>query len=212
MATPSPPAGLPPAGLPEDPGRRRLLALGLLLAVLGVVGLGVIAPALDTMVEAAEHEDRQRSLLERLERASAQGPALRRELDGLDAELAAPDVLFRAPSASQAAALLQEAVRSILEAEAVAIESAQALPPAAEGPLLRIGLRVELRAGLEPLSRIVQAIEASRPHVVIREAMIAASGGGRPVGAAGAADRLAVRLDLQGLARVAEGEGRARAS
>lgn len=196
---------LPPAGLPEDPARRRLLALGLLVALLGALGLGLLAPMLEGMAEAAEHEDRQRSLLARLERVSAQGPALRRELEALEAELAEPALMLRAPSASQAAALLQESVRRLLEAEGIAIESVQALPAAPQGPLLRLGLRVELRAGIAPLSRALQAMAAHQPPLLVREALIAApeqragSGGGLAT-----EPRLSVRLDVQSLARVTE--------
>ncbi len=194
-----------PAGLPESPARRRLLALGLLGAILAFLCLGILAPLLDGMAERAEHEARQLNLLARLERLSAQGPALRRDLEALDAELAAPDMLLRARSASQAAAQLQSSLRRILEAEGLDIETAQALPPAPQGPLLRLGLRVELRAGIEPLSRVLKAIEAHRPNLAVREALIAApreaSGaapGGRP------AEPLAVRLDVFGLAMVSD--------
>ncbi len=194
---------LPPAGLPEDPARRRLLALGLLVALLGALGLGILAPMLDGMAEAAEHEERQRSLLARLERVSAQGPALRRELEALEAELADPALLLRAPSASQAAALLQESVRRLLEAEGIAIESVQALPAVPQGPLLRLGLRAELRAGIEPLSRALQAMAAHQPPLLVREALIAAPE--QRAGGLAAEPRLSVRLDVQSLARVTEG-------
>jgi len=197
---------LPPAGLPESPARRRLLAIGLAGALAAALLLGVVAPLLDAMAEAAEHEERQRGLLARLERVSAQGPALRRELETLEAELAEPARLVRAPSASQAAALLQEAVRRVLEAEGIAIESVQALPAVPQGPLLRLGLRVELRAGIEPLSRALQAMAGHEPPLLVREALIAApeqrAGGANGIAAE---PRLAVRLDVQGLARVTEG-------
>lgn len=200
------PSALPPAGLPADPARRRLLALGLLLALLALLGLGVVQPLLDGMAEAAEHEERQRTLLARLERVSAQGPALRRELDALDAELAAPELLLLAPSASQATAQLQGAMRRLLAAEGLAPESMQALAAAPEGALLRVGLRVELGAGIEPLTRLLQAMQAHSPPILVREAAIA-----RP-SAPGDAGRLAVRLDVTALARVGEGSPDARRS
>jgi Tfp pilus assembly protein PilO len=204
---------LPPAGLPDSPARRRALALGLLLVAIVLLVFGLLLPILESQAEAVDHEDRQRSLLARLERIVAQGPALRREVEALDADLAAPDLLLRAPSASQAAAQLQEAVRRIAEAEGIAIDSSQALAPVPQGPLLRVGLRVELRAPIEPLSRILQALDAHRPHLVIREAVIAAPDGrGEASGGRNAAQRLLVRLDVQGLARMPEGEGDARRS
>lgn len=203
---------LPPAGVPADPARRRLLAAGLLLAVVAAGGFGVVLPVLDGMAEAAEQQDRQRALLARLERVSAQGPALQRELAAMDAALAAPELLIRAPSASQAAAQLQATLRSLLEAEGIALDSAQALPPVPQGPLLRVGLRVELRAGLEPLTRLLHAMESHRPPLLVREAMIALPGQAGAGIAAGSTERLAIRLDVLALARLPESGADARRS
>jgi general secretion pathway protein M len=206
------PVALLPPGLPESPARRRLLALGLLGALLALLLFGVIAPIAEGMAERAEHEERQRNLLERLERLSAQGPALRRELEAIDTELAAPEVLLRAQSATQAAAQLQANLRRILEEAGAEVESVQPLPSVAQGKLLRLGLRVELRAGIEPLSRILEAIERHTPRMTVRDALVAAPRGGgggarggiREASAAGTDEpRLAVRLDVHGLAQVA---------
>lgn len=203
---------LPPAGVPADPARRRLLAAGLLLALAAGTGFGVVVPLLDGMSEAVEQEERQRALLARLERISAQGPALRRELEAMDAALAAPELLIRAPSASQAAAQLQAALRGLLDAEGIALDSAQALPPVPQGPLLRVGLRVELRAGLEPLTRLLHAMESHRPPLLVREAMIALPGQAGAGIVAGSTERLAIRLDVLALARLPESSTDARRS
>lgn len=196
------PTPLPPAGLPESPARRRLLALGLLGAVLAFLLLGVIGPIAEGMAERAEHEERQRNLLERLERLSAQGPALRRELEVLDTQLAAPEVIIRAASATLAAAQLQTDLRRLLEAAGAEVTSVQPLPPAQQGPLLRLALRVELQAGLEPLSRLLGAIEDHTPRMSVRDALVTAPRGGAIRDGGAQEPRLAVRLDVQGLAQV----------
>lgn len=190
-------ADLPP-GLPASRARRRALALGLLVALLAALGFGVILPAVDAVVEAGEQEDRQRALLRRLVALQAQAPALRAELATVEAELSAPEVLLRAPSPSQAAALLLGAVRGVLEAEGIAMDSAQALPPVAQGSLLRVGLRFEFRASIQPFHRVVKRLEAHRPNLVVRDALMAAGGRGRSSGG----EALSVRMDVVGLARV----------
>lgn len=196
-----------PPGIPRDPRRRRMLALALPGALALGLGLGVVLPLAEQAAEAAEQEERQRSLLARLERLAAQGPALRRELDALDAELAGTEVVLRAPSASQAAAAFQAALRRVLEAEGVAPDSAQALPPVPEGAFLRLGLRLEMRAGIEPLSRILLALERHRPAILVREAVVAAGTRGQAGGAGvtrrdGGGAPLTIRLDLAVLAQV----------
>jgi hypothetical protein len=210
MSPALPPPILVPSGLPENPGRRRLLALGLLGAVVAFLLLGVIAPIAEGMAERSEQEERQRNLLERLERLSAQGPALRRELEALDAQLAAPEAVIRAPSATLAAAQLQAGLRRLLEAAGAEVESVQALPATPQGPLLRLGLRIELRTALEPLSQLLGAIEDHTPPMSVRDVLITAPRGGaiREGAAAGQEPRLAVRLDIQGLGQVAPASSR----
>lgn len=192
-----------PPGLPESRARRRAMAVGLLVAAVGAVGLGVVAPIAEAVAERDATEATQRALLARLQRVEAEGPALRRQIAALDAELAAADTLLRAPSPSQGLALLQATARRLLEAEGVQPESTQPLPPAPQGRLTRLGLRLEFRAGIEPLHRIFQAIETHRPVLAVRDALITVPG--RGVGAPGAA--LAVRLELLALARVEAGNG-----
>jgi len=196
------PMDLPP-GLPPSRARRQALALGLLGAAVAAVGFGVVAPVVDGLTEREEAEATQRALLARLQRVEAEAPALRRQIAALDAELAAADTLLRAPSASQGVALLQATARTLLQAEGVRPESTQPLPPAPQGSLVRLGLRLEFRAAIEPLHRIFQAIETHRPVLAVRDALISVPGRGG--GAPGVA--LAVRLELLALARVEAASG-----
>jgi len=192
-----------PPGLPASRARRRALALGLLGAATAAVGFGIVAPTLEAIGEQAESETAQRALLARLQRVEAEAPALRRQIEALDAELAAADTLLRAPTPSQGLAVLQATARALLEAESVRPESTQPLPPTPQGRLTRLGLRLEFRAAIEPLHRIFQAIEAHRPVLAVRDALISVPG--RGAGAPGTV--LAVRLELLALARVEAGNG-----
>jgi hypothetical protein len=189
-----------PAGLPASRARRRALALALLGALLLAGWGGLVQPLLDAQAARQERAAEAAAQLARFVRARAETPALAREIAALDGELAGPNWLLRAPSASQAAAQLAAGLRSLLEAAGIRAETSQALPPVpltepgATG-LLRIGVRLEFRAGLEEVHRAMQALEAHRPALVVREALLA--GGQR------GAEGLAVRLDVFGVARVA---------
>jgi hypothetical protein len=191
---------LPPPGVPAEPARRRLLALGLLLAALALLGLGVLAPLAERF-GGDDLADRQRELLARAERVVAQMPALRRELETLDAELAAPGSILRAPTLAQAGAALQASLRAVLDAEGVTPESTQALAVVPHGPFQRVALRVELRMEHEALARVLAAIEAHRPHLLVREALVVAPREA-PREGGGPSARLAVRLEVAALAEV----------
>jgi general secretion pathway protein M len=198
-SAPPPEAALDlPPGLPASRGRRRLLALGLLAAVLGMLWLVVLGPLVEGVLDRQERETRQTTLLLRLEPLRAQGPALRRQLDALEAELASPDLLLRAATAGQATALLQAALRTLLAAEGLTAEQFQPLPAVPEGNLTRLGLRVELRATLPQLHALLRGLEAHRPLLAVGDALVASrrDGGG-----------LTIRLDIQALARLGAGNG-----
>lgn len=194
----------PPPGLPASPARRRALALGVLATMVATIGFGVVLPAIEALTEAAEQEAADRTLLARLARVEAEAPMLRRQIDAIDRELAAAAAVLRAPSPGQAAAELQAVARTLLGAAGVQLTSAQALPPVPQGTLTRIGLRIEFRADIVALAAIVAAIEAHRPRLFVRDALIAAPVAGRGTADGGA---LTLRLDIAALAQLENGRG-----
>jgi Tfp pilus assembly protein PilO len=192
-----------PAGLPASRGRRRALALLLLAAVLGFGWLAVLGPLVEDLLERQEHETRQLALLQRLEPLRAEAPMLRRQLDTLEAELAAPELLLRAASANQAGALLQTMLRRLLDAEGLAADQFQSLPAQPEGTLTRVAVRIELHATLAQFHALLRAVAAHRPLLSVGDALVAAS---RGPGTA-AAGLLTLRLDIRALSRVVPGDG-----
>jgi Tfp pilus assembly protein PilO len=192
-----------PAGLPASSGRRRALAVALLAAVLGFGWLALVGPLVDDLLDRHERETRQTALLQRLEPLRAEAPMLRRQLDALDAELAGPELLLRAASANQAAALLQTMLRRLLDAEGLAADQFQALPALPEGALTRVAVRIELHATLEQLHALLRAVAAHRPLLAVGDALVATN---RGQGAAVAAP-LTLRLDIRALSRVVPGDG-----
>ena len=192
-----------PAGVPASRGRRRALALLLLLAVLGFAWLALVGPVVDDLLDRHERETRQLALLQRLEPLRAEAPMLRRQLDALDAELAGPELLLRAASANQAGALLQTMVRRLLDAEGLAADQFQALGAQPEGALTRVAVRIELHATLEQLHALLRALAAHRPLLSVGDALVAARRGD---GTAAAAP-LTLRLDIRALSRVVPGDG-----
>jgi Tfp pilus assembly protein PilO len=192
-----------PMGLPASQGRRRALALAVLAAVLGFAWMAVLGPMLEDLLERQEHETRQLALLQRLEPLQAEAPRLRRQLDALEAELAAPDLLLRAASANQAGALLQTMVRRLLDAEGLTADQFQALPALPEGALTRVAVRIELHATLAQVHALLRAVAAHRPLLSVGDGLVAASRGQ----ATAAAAPLTIRLDIGALSRVVPGDG-----
>ncbi len=192
-----------PAGLPASRGRRRALALALLVAGLGFAWLALVGPLVDDLLERSEHETQQLALLQRLEPLRAEAPLLRRQLDALEAELASPNLLLRAASANQAGALLQAMVRQLLDTEGLAADQFQALPAQPEGALTRVAVRIELHATLAQLHGLLRAVAAHRPLLSVGDGLVAASRGEGAAAPAG----LTLRLDIHALSRVVAGDG-----
>jgi Tfp pilus assembly protein PilO len=190
-----------PPGLPASRFRRRLLALALLVSAAATLWLVGAGPFAESVIERHEREMAQRALLQRLESRRGEAPALRRQLDALERDLASPTLLLRAASPSQAGAALQSIVRGLLDAEGLTAGQFQPLPTVAAGALTRIAVRIELRTTLAQLHALLRGIEAHRPLIRVGDALVAAPRGT----SAAAEDPLTVRLDVLAMVRVEPG-------
>lgn len=174
----------------------RLVALALLLAALAGLWLVAVAPLLEwrngaqaRLDEAATTLARHRAIASRADEIAAEAAALR--------DLADRESLFL-PGASegQAAAALQDAIKAaMLTAEARA-DSIQALDPVVEGALTAIAMRVRLSADTKSLQRLLHALEAGRPVLLVDGLYVRA----RSFRADAAERNLDIRLDVVGFA------------
>lgn len=110
--------------------------------------------------------------------------------------------LLEGASPTVASAALQAEVKRTVEQHGGEVKSVLGLAPTEENGFQRIGLRLDLRASLESLQRILVTIETSVPFIFVDVLTARAP----EVGSANALPRepvLTIRLDLSGYMRTA---------
>ena len=146
---------------------RRLLALALLLGLLAGAWLAVVRPLLGwrdaaeaRLAEAGETLVRYRMVAAQSEEIVRQAAALR--------DVAEREALFLAGATEgQAVAALQDVIKAAVAAADARADSIQALETGAEGDLTRVAMRVRLTANTASLQRLLHALEAGRPVVLL---------------------------------------------
>lgn len=183
----------------------RLAALGLALAVLAAVGLGLIAPlaahraALDAEAEALAGQ-----LAALTERLATTAPPARMVVD--------EPALIEGPSPERAAAALQARLsRSVAAAggdlrrirlgrpSPIGADPATAVP-AAEAIAMAVPVEIEFDTTVTGMKRFLHDIEAQRPYLVVRALDARRLSRGRDEPRAEA--RVALRIEVVGFANV----------
>ena len=145
----------------------RLLALGLLVAVIAVawiVGVEPIRAAFDTQEARIE---RSAELLARYRRALENEADLQAEIEGLRKSDGSPDPFLKGASTQIIAANLQNQIKALVAGEPGDIRSIQVLPETEEAGFEKIGLRVTLTAAIPTMQKIFYDIESSVPALFI---------------------------------------------
>jgi len=157
-------------------GFSRALALGLLgLMLAGAWRVGV-APAWRAWQADREAVARHRDTLARLRGLAAAQPRYEAALAELRSESALSDALIRSPSATLAAAELQQRVKALVEAAGGSLVSAQPEQAREAGPFTRIGLGVRMIVSIAALQQVLHALETGTPLVVIDRMQVLARG------------------------------------
>lgn len=154
----------------------RMLAAGLALLVLLAFWLGIIAPILDWYGARADR-------LHELRLRTARETALITTLPALKAEAAQAAktptrAVLNGNSDAIAGAALQEQVQSMATASNAQLTSIETLPVDQMGAYRRIGVRVELSAGLPVIVALMKAIEEAEPSMLVDDLHLTAT----PVG------------------------------
>lgn len=177
----------PPGGARSRIAAVGVLAVALLLVLLGLVlPLGVLKARLASDVAgynaalAAEGEIERRKAELGQAAIALRNPA---QLEGL---------LLSGASDAAATAALHERVRDLVAAVRANLISIEQLPPGEEGGQRRVSLRVQLACDLPGFQRIVYALEAGRPAVIVTNLYLRA----RTARASGMANPMDVQMDL----------------
>lgn len=134
----------------------RAAALVILLGLAAAVWLGPGSAYLDLVGTGAMRRERAEQKLEHERALLQEPPAATAGIDGRT-------VLLPENSDAQAAALLQEMLKSAASAAQVDIQGLQVLPSETLPGASRIAVRLKGRGDLAGLDRLLYAIEASRP-------------------------------------------------
>jgi len=171
----------------------RLLAVGLAAAFIVAAWIGVAAPWLERIEGDRQRLDRQHALIVGFERTAARADEARARLERLNADLRTSRLWLTADSLGQAAAALQELVKSAAAAAGAELISAQAVgqDSTASG---RLGLRAVLAADMTSLQAVLHALETAEPVTVVEALVIRP----RQLGSARVLD---VQLDVVGFTR-----------
>lgn len=180
---------------------RRILALALLLALLAGAWLAVVQPLLGWRAAAGARLAEAGATLMRYRTVAGQSEEIVRQAAALR-DVAEREALFL-PGATegQAAAALQDVIKAAVGSADARADSIQALEATADGALTRITMRVRLSADTKSLQRLLHALEAGRPVVLLDGLYVRA----RSFRADAQERNLDLRFDVIGFAQTGRG-------
>ncbi len=158
---------------------QRILAVGLLLIPLALIHLTVVAPYLDYLAENRERIEDLKFQLQRLQRAAAKAPLWRQRLKALEAGHSGERHFLKGTTPTLAAAELQNRLGEIVRSTGGEITSTQTLTGKAEGPFTQVVVRVRFTASTPALRRILHAVEAEKPLLIVENLRIRSARGRR---------------------------------
>ncbi|NKB49820.1 MAG: hypothetical protein GKS02_10735 [Alphaproteobacteria bacterium] len=145
----------------------RLLAVGLLILAIGLAWVIFVSPLKASFDAQETRITRANELLARYERALADEPGLRAEIEQLRKNDGTPDPFLKGNSTQIIAADLQNQIQRLVAGEPGDIRSIQVLPETKEDGFEKIGLRVTLTAGIPSMQKIFYDIETSVPALFV---------------------------------------------
>lgn len=183
-----------------SPSRQRTLAAALLVVAIVVALLMFLLPL---VLLHRHYDDRIAELTDRLERyrkVAAQAPEYRKALEAMR-ERDGRRFFLKNTAPNLAGAELQELVRSAIESNGGRITTSQNQVPRDEGRFRQIAVSVQFFASTPALQKILYAIEAGPPYVLVENMTLRplnAFRGYKPL--AGQEPEVNVQLDAAGYA------------
>lgn len=183
--------------------RGRVLALGVLVILLGMLWLGVARPLLSAY--AGQHCELAHTaeLIGELRRIVSDRPALERRREALLQADVAQRLTLSAESDGVAAARLQRLVKAAVEHAGGTLQSTQVRPARPDGGFRRVSLRVQMVGSIEALRETLLTLEANQPLIYGESLELRARQQARSTGKDVVEDRtLEIRLDVYSIARL----------
>lgn len=180
-----------------SPQVRRLVAVALLIAAVGLIALVTVVPFATRVGELRERIEAERVLLGRFAAIAAQGDQAA-ELDRVGQAAASSGAYLKGDSEALKVASLQTMLIEIAGANRVRFHSTRTLSPRDRNDTRLVGVRVQFNARIEQVRVLLHRIEAARPFLFIEGLQM------QPVSAFSQRDSeqaglLDVRLDVYGV-------------
>lgn len=150
-----------------SPPLRRPLAVVLLVAVIGLIALDIVLPAIERYTTLEGTIAESETVLRRFQQVAARLPRLEADRASLKQALSAQDGYLKANSDSLVAAELQGLIKTIADRSGSRLKSTQILPTRKENGFRRITARVEIFGTADALERIWYEMESGMPFLFI---------------------------------------------
>ena len=154
------------------PRERRVVALGLLLALVMIVIFALLIPYVARYNHYLNAIEDQQFRLERLHAAAAQLPELEAEIRGLRAEDMARGYLLEQGTPSLAAAQVQELVGRMVNTHGGEVRSMQVGRPLDEQGFTRVSVTVRMATNGDELADLLADLESRRPLMFVDNVQI----------------------------------------
>ncbi len=146
-----------------SPAFRRLLALGLLVVPLALLGPAAAVPVLDAFAAYGQSITQSRALLARHHRVLDSKAGLEKRLEQVRGERIVTDGFFSDRTAELAAASIQQVVQKSVPASGAQLASVQVLPVQADNGFTKVGVRVAMAGTIDGLRSMLCALESAWP-------------------------------------------------
>ena len=150
-----------------SPPASRIVAVGLLLAVLAAVYRLGIAPVWHAYTGNQEAIAEQQDLLHRYQRLAADSDALAQQLTQLRNRPVSGEGYLQGDSETLVAARLQSRVREVIQTSGGKLTTTQVLSGVDDGGFRRIGVRVTMSADTAQLQKALYSLEGDRPYLFL---------------------------------------------
>jgi general secretion pathway protein M len=157
--------------LPEGV-RGRVLAVLLLVVVLGALWAAIAVPLTDWFADRTDRIDRHTTLASRMAQIAADLPALR--IRAASIQTVAPVAVLEGASDAVAGSALQQRLQQIGVGLGATLSSTEVLAGEPIGAYRRIGVRLAVNARWPVIVRLLEAIAANTPRLLVNDLQVQA--------------------------------------
>jgi general secretion pathway protein M len=184
-----------------SPPISRTLAVALLIGLVVIAFLVIVQPIIDARTDQHDEIAALENALQRYQRVAAQRASREAALAELKQRASGEDGLLRGANETLMAAAIQNRLKALVDEAHGELKSTQVLPPQADGPLRRIGVRGQIAVTIEAAQRVFHDLESGDPLLFLDSINIRSRDDSRRRRERAPDGMLEVRLDVYGYAQ-----------